>query len=55
MGTTSTKPFMVAMQFLWDKQTPLGVPVEPEVYIIIAISSPLGGTFSREREKRKNY
>lgn len=34
------------MQFLCDNRTPFGVPVEPEVYIMIAISSPFGGTFS---------
>lgn len=32
------------MQFLWERSTPFGVPVEPDVYIIIAVSSGDGET-----------
>ena len=46
MCTTSQKPFIVEMRFLWDNNTPFGVPVDPDVYIIIAISSAFGGTAS---------
>lgn len=28
--------------FMWDRSTPFGTPVEPEVYIIIAVSSLFG-------------
>ena len=37
------KHFMVPMRFLWVKMTPLGVPVEPEVYMTIAVSEGVGG------------
>lgn len=30
--------------FLWVSKTPLGTPVEPDVYIIIAVSSAFGET-----------
>ena len=32
-----------AMTFAWVRQTPLGVPVEPEVYMIHASRSGVGG------------
>lgn len=33
----------MAMEILrWDNRTPFGVPVEPLVYMIIAISSAVG-------------
>ena len=37
--TTSQNPFIVAIQLLCESKTPFGVPVEPDVYIIIAVSS----------------
>lgn len=37
---------MVAMQLLCDSKTPFGTPVEPDVYMIIAVSSFDGGTSS---------
>lgn len=46
IAVESQKPFNVAIRFFWSSITPLGVPVEPLVYIIIAKSSPFGGTAS---------
>lgn len=39
------------MQLLCESKTPLGVPVEPEVYMIIAVSSFDGETSSGENRK----
>lgn len=44
--TASQKHFIVEMQLLCESKTPLGVPVEPDVYIMIAVSSLDGETWS---------
>lgn len=36
------KPLAVAMMFAWLIITPLGMPVEPLVYMMIAVSSGPG-------------
>ena len=40
------KHFIVATRFLWVRITPLGVPVDPEVYITMAVSSGVGAQSS---------
>lgn len=42
--TTSQKHFIVAIQLKWLSRTPLGTPVEPDVYIMTAVSSFEGET-----------
>lgn len=44
MGTTSAKAFMVDSRFWCERITPLGMPVEPDVYMMMAGSLGLGGT-----------
>ncbi len=39
---------------LWVRTTPFGTPVEPLVYIIIAVSSGLGGYSSNLEALKKN-
>ena len=41
MGTTSATLRMFAIRLLYDSITPFGEPVVPEVYIIMAHSSPI--------------
>jgi hypothetical protein len=54
ISTTSMNPFIVAMQLLCERRTPFGVPVDPDVYIIIAVSSFLGGTQARNFIKKNH-
>ena len=37
---------MAAMRFAWVSITPLGLPVDPEVYMMMATSSGVGGEAS---------
>uniref|UniRef100_A0A8W7PAM2 Uncharacterized protein n=1 Tax=Anopheles coluzzii TaxID=1518534 RepID=A0A8W7PAM2_ANOCL len=39
----SQKFFIVPIQLACDSRTPLGVPVEPDVYMMMAVSSAAGG------------
>ena len=43
----AARPAIVAHTLLCDSTTPLGAPVVPEVYMITAVSSGLGGLGSR--------
>lgn len=43
ISTASQKAFSVEMMFSWDRSTPFGTPVEPDVYIMIAVSLDCGG------------
>ena len=45
--TKSKNPFMVVNRLLWVSRTPLGTPVDPEVYIRMARSSFVGGTLAK--------
>lgn len=38
----SQTPFIVEMQLLCESNTPFGIPVDPEVYMIIATSLLFG-------------
>lgn len=38
---------MTVIRFLWDRTTPFGTPVEPDVNIIIATSSGTGENVSK--------
>lgn len=42
-STASEKPSSDAIQFLCDSITPFGVPVDPDVYMMMAMSSGDGG------------
>lgn len=42
-ATLSENPLRVVIQFLCDNKTPFGAPVDPDVYMIMAISSGDGG------------
>lgn len=48
MMTTSENPFKVVTIFSCVNITPLGTPVEPLVYMIIAVSAALGITGSKK-------
>ncbi len=39
---------MVKKRFLWLMTTPLGTPVDPLVYMMIAVSSGVGGRLSAD-------
>lgn len=40
-------PVMPAMRLLWEMVTPLGMPVDPLVYMMTAMSEGNGGTRAR--------
>lgn len=46
MGMASAKAFSVASMLRCDRITPLGTPVEPDVYMMMAVSEGDGGTES---------
>lgn len=46
IGMASVNDFSVASMLRWDSTTPFGTPVEPDVYIIMAVSDGVGGTSS---------
>ena len=50
MGMASAKALRVANMFLCESMTPLGTPVEPDVYIMIAVSMGDGCTGSENEE-----
>lgn len=53
-GMRSAMPVMPAMMLLWEIMTPLGMPVEPLVYMITAISDGTGclrDTITAHRER----
>lgn len=41
-ASTGAIPLAAATMFLWEIITPLGTPVDPEVYIKMAVSSGVG-------------
>lgn len=51
MGIASENPFKVLTIFSCVNITPLGTPVEPLVYIIMAVSLDLGGELSAKVNK----
>lgn len=57
LGMRSAMPVMPAMMLLWEIMTPLGMPVEPLVYMITAISDGTGclrDTITAHRERQRN-
>ncbi|GFY00577.1 uncharacterized protein TNCV_2139741 [Trichonephila clavipes] len=44
-GIQSSSPAVVVTMFLWDRTTPLGVPVDPLVYIRMAVLCGSGGSY----------
>lgn len=55
LGMRSAMPVMPAMMLLWEIMTPLGMPVEPLVYMITAISDGTGclrDTITAHRERQ---
>lgn len=42
ISTTSQNDFITEITFVCDKSTPLGTPVDPDVYIMIAVSELFG-------------
>lgn len=46
-GIRSEIPVMPAIRLLWEMMTPLGMPVEPLVYMMTAMSEGSGGLRSR--------
>lgn len=53
MLTQSKNPFILEIKLLCDKTTPLGVPVDPDVNMIMATSSFVGGALSKIFKKIK--
>lgn len=46
ISVESQKAFIVANRLEWTRTTPFGMPVEPLVYIMIAMSFGCGGLFA---------
>lgn len=46
MTTESEKALTVVTMLRWVSTTPLGTPVEPDVYMMMAVSSGHGELFS---------
>ena len=57
LGIRSAMPVMPAMMFPWEIMTPLGMPVEPLVYMMTAMSEDSGclrSTVTAETEDRRD-
>ena len=55
LGMRSAMPVMLAMMLLWEIITPLGMPVEPLVYMMTAMSDGAGclRAAATEQEKKR--
>lgn len=56
-GIRSAMPVIPAMMLPWEIMTPLGMPVEPLVYMMTAISVDCGclrSTATAQREKKRD-
>lgn len=55
MGMASVKDLSVASMLRCDSTTPFGTPVEPDVYMMIAVSVGAGGTSPTDTQPSYRY